>query len=440
MERPMWVDTFVVVGLAATACVAFALTWPLWRHLANVSPWAVVICIALAAIILDFRAELINGGAFRYLGTVVVIMAVFALSDRTLKGGRWFYSLAALLCIYAGAGTLVGRVYRHTPDGAFPFALPLAICLVGWLRDPGDAGLRLGLKMVSFFGSVFTLLAALQRLEVLSVASLSVFNHEKAFINVLALACAIAARSPILTGFAVAASAWVFTLYPAATYAVAAAVMMLTYALVKWRPGRTARGVIVAVGTPAALWVTIHFEDLMSWFNGYFIYVGKIDNSAVRSGFYSQALMKIERHPWFSEWFTGNLTIVTDLSGRQNIVLPVHNDYLGLALGGGLVATGLLIVIFALLNGLALEAAHYCSAERKRAITALLGAVNVAAVTSFANPVFMNPASSTAVWAIAAAVAGLSIGALRQRRFAEPMQGDNTDIADVAPCGSHAPN
>jgi hypothetical protein len=406
-------DAFVVLALVGSAVIALLATLPFWRKLAAAAPWAFLVSLALAAILIDFRAALITGGPLRYLGTAVVLAAAAALRDGAPRGARWFYLIPGVLCIYAALGTIIGRVFLDTPDGAFPFALPLLIVLVGHLRDPGDSDLRFGLKVVSLLGSGFTVLAAAERLGKLSQATLAVYNHEKAFIGVLALGCAIAARSFWLMLIAVASSAWVFSLYPAATYAVAFASMLLTYALLRWSPGRTARSTLVVLGVPAVLWITLHLQVLLDWFDRYFLYVGKTDNSSARWGFYQLALNQIERHPWFADWFTGNLTIRTDLSGREGVILPVHNDYLGLALSGGLIATGLLILTFASLNGLALHAMPYCSRQRKRTIAALLAAMNAAAVTCFANPVFMNPASSTAVWTIAAAVASLSLGARR---------------------------
>jgi hypothetical protein len=69
------------------------------------------------------------------------------------------------------------------------------------------------------------------------------------------------------------------------------------------------------------------------------------------------------------------------------------------------VAAALLLAVFLLANGLVLRtiAAGVADGQR-RALVVLLGGLNAAALSAFANPVFMNPGSSAVTWALLAAV------------------------------------
>jgi hypothetical protein len=124
------------------------------------------------------------------------------------------------------------------------------------------------------------------------------------------------------------------------------------------------------------------------------------------------------RAPIFAEYFTDDVTVVITLSGRPNSVLPVHNDYLSAGLGGGLVGAALLVAIVMFGNGVALRALGVVrrrSIER-RAILALQGSMNAAAAIAFANPVFMNPVSSTIAYVLVAALSSMSSTVLDQKR------------------------
>jgi hypothetical protein len=401
---------FAAVSLAGAVLL---LAWPVIHRLARGARWALPLVIAILAILLDVRGIASSGGLARYAGTAIVLVAVIAMRSGGARAGRalWFFS--AVLCAYGLFGTVYGRFWFGTQDGAFPVVLPLLICLAGWARPVAiETDLRFALNTIAFLGSVFAFWCAAVRLGVLP-GEPSVYGHEKAFIVVLAVASARAARSRWLTVLSLVAAIAAFATYPAATYIVAGFSALLTYVLVRWSPGRPIRTVLGVGGMAVVLWAVMHVDALVRFTSSYFALVEKTNNGATRETLYEIALRQLTVHPMFAHFFTGDLTVATTLAGRSGVILPIHNDYLGVALSGGIVAAALLLSIFMFANGCAIRAVkvYGISSTHRLAITALLASLNAAAVTAFANPVFMNPGTNTAVCSIIFALVSLCVEA-----------------------------
>jgi len=389
-----------VVAVVAVALVGLAAYWPYVLRLCRESAWAVPAIIAILAILVDFAGVQSSAGPFRYSATALVAGVALILREPELIGARATRVTATLLFLYGVGGTLYGRIAYGSPDGALPVAAPLLLIVLGPLRPPvGDEATVRALKLLSVLGSAYAL-ATVASYAALGPGAAPVYNHEKAFLIVLGFGTALAARSKVLMGFAVLAAGLAFSQYPAATYVVAALAGLLTILVVRMRLGALTRVAAAAVILPGTVLAVLHVDSLITFSTSYFAAVGKTNNGSTRSALYRLALDHIDRAPWMSDFFTGNLTVITKLAGQSGVVIPVHNDYLGAALGGGIVAAGLFIGIFLFANGLALRTLATVSPMRRRAIVALLASLNAAAVTAFANPVFMNPGSSVAVYSI----------------------------------------
>jgi hypothetical protein len=403
-------------GVLLAGAVVLMLAWPLFQRLAREASWALPLVVAVLVILLDFGVFSSSTGLIRYTPTVVVLAVVVAMRGGGARSGFALWMAAAVLCCYGLFGTIYGRMFFGTQDGALPVVLPIFICLVGWARQVGDdVQLRFALKVIAFLCSVFALGCAAINLAGLS-GETSVFSHEKAFLIVLAVACASAARSRWLIVLSLVGALVAFATYPAATYAVAALTGLLTFALVRWSPDRSTRTLLGVGAMAGVLWAVLHVDFLVGLTGTYFTTVGKTDNGSTRVALYQSALQQLSAEPVFAHLFTGDLTVATTLSGQSGVVLPIHNDYLGIAMSGGIVASALFLSVFMLANGYAIHAVKICgfSNTRGRAITALLSSVNTAAVIAFANPIFMNPETSTAFYAIVFALISLCVGAVAE--------------------------
>jgi hypothetical protein len=403
-------NTLAEVLLAGAALV---LTWPVFQRLAREAGWALPLVVAILAILLDFGAITSSTGLLRYAATAIVLAAVVAVRGGGAHTGYAVWISAAVLCCYGLLGTIYGRFWLGTQDGALPVVLPMLICLAGWARQVGDdADLRFALRVIAILGSMYAFMYVVVQLTAMT-GEMSVFSHEKAFLIVLAVASAWAAGSRSLTIFSLVCALVAFATYPAATYIVAGLSGVLTLMLMRWSPDRSIRTILGVGGSVGVVWAVLHVDSLVRFAGTYFALVGKSDNGSTRAALYDSALQHLTDEPVFARFFTGDLTVATRLAGQSGVVLPIHNDYLGIALSGGIVAAALLLSVFMFANGCALHAVTYygISSTRGRAITALLASLNAAAVTAFANPVFMNPGTSTAVYANIFALISLCVGA-----------------------------
>jgi hypothetical protein len=322
-------------------------------------------------------------------------------SDRRSRALR---AAALLLFAYGVIGTLYGRFALGTINGALPLVGPMVIACLPPVRSwaGGDAW-RTGLRVLAAAGGVFALFSGLTRLGLLPAAQLDVVNHEKSFVFVLAIGAAWAARDRLLLVAVLAATVFAFTSYPAATYALAAVIALGTVVLTRLLPDGPSR-VLLAVGAAASVLLAMLYVDrLIELSDVYFRLVGKQDNGSARAALYSAALERLDS-PLFSTLFTGDITVVGNLTGEL-VVVPIHNDYLAVTLGGGILAAALLLAIFLFANGLVVRVLRAgLPDEQRRTVVVLLATVNAAAVSAFANPLFMNPGASALVFGILAAL------------------------------------
>ena len=380
--------------------IGVVLLSPLFGVLARGAAWALPAFVALCLLLIDVGGRTNAPGPLRYAPTVVLVAVVFLVGVTADRRSRALRGTALMLFAYGVVGTLYGRLALGTVNGALPVVGPMIIACLPPVRSwgPGDAW-RTGLRVLGVAGSLFAVFSGLTRLGMLPAAQLDVVNHEKSFVFVLAVGAAWAARDRLLLIGALAATAFAFTTYPAATYALALAVAVGTVVLVRLLPDGPSRLLLAVGAATSVLLATLFVDRLIEISNTYFRLVGKQDNGSARAALYEAALERLE-HPLLSSLFTGDITVVGNLTGEE-VVVPVHNDYLSITLGGGIVAATLLLAIFLFANGLALRTLRDgVSDDQRRTIVVLLAAVNAAAVTAFANPVFMNPGASALTFAV----------------------------------------
>lgn len=408
--------------LPVVAMVVLVVTAPLLRSLARGAAWTLPILGGLAVLLTDTAGRSIAPGPERYLATAAVVLAVLLVGAASDERSRALRTTALLLFVYGVAGTLYGRFVLGTGNGTLPLVGPMVIACLPPVRNWAEPDWRLGLRVISAAGTVFALGSGLSRLGFLPATQIDVLNHEKAFLVMLGIAAAIAARDRVLTVASLGAAALAFSAYPAATYVVAAAVALGTVGLARWAPrarGRTVLAALVMAGTAIAV---LNIDRLIALTGSYFRLVGKIDNGDTREALYRTALSRLTS-PVFSHFFTRDITVVGKLSGVDRIV-PAHNDYLSITLGGGLVAAALLLGVFLFANGLALRTLREePDPWQRRTVIVLLGAVNGAAVSAFANPIFMNPGASAVTFAVVAALAAVCRRADVRRPGQPPVRG-----------------
>lgn len=401
------VGAAVVVPPAAFvvgAGLALVLAAPLLRSLARGAAWSLPVLVGIGFLLADTGGRSLAPGAGRYFATVAVILTIVFTGVRADGRSQALRTTAFLLAAYGLLGTMYGRVVLGTANGALPLIGPMVIACLPPVRNWDDQPRwRLGLRVTSVAGALFSIGSGLSRLGFLPASQIDVLNHEKAFLVVLGVSAAIAARDRLLILVSLAAAGFAFLAYPAATYVIAAGAAVGTAALVRWSPAAGQRVVLAVTAMIGAALAILHIDALIRLSDVYFKLVGKSNNGSTREELYRHALSRLHQ-PLFSDLFTGDITVVGNIVGH-NTVLPVHNDYLSITLGGGLVAAALLLGVFMYANGLALR----CLAQaedpwQRRTVITLLAAVNGAAVSALANPIFMNPGASAVTFGVLAAL------------------------------------
>ena len=389
--------------LPVAGLIALVLAAPLLRSLARGAAWTLPVLAGLAVLLTDTAGRSVAPGAARYLATLAVVLAIVLVRVAPDRRSRAVRTTALVLFGYGLIGTLYGRFALGTLNGTLPLIGPMVIACLPPVRNWGAPDWRLGLRAISAAGTVFALGSGLSRLGVLPATQIDVLNHEKAFLVVLGIAAGLAARDRWLTLAACGAAVFAFSAYPAATYPVAAGVALGTALLARWAPGGGTRVVLAAASMVGTVFAVLNIDRLIALTHSYFQLVGKINNGDTREALYRAALRRLTS-PVFSHFFTGDITVVGNLSGTDRVV-PVHNDYLSITLGGGFVAAALLLGLFLFANGLALRTMRESTDPwQRRTVVVLLGAVNGAAVSAFANPIFMNPGASAVTFAVLAAL------------------------------------
>ena len=404
---PVVVGTAVVqpaVLLPVAGLLGLLAATPLLRRLAEGAAWSLPVLVGVAVLLVDTAGRTLAPGPLRYVATALVVATILLVGIRPDQRSSLLRTTGLVLFAYGFVGTVYGRLVFDTENGTLPLVGPLVIACLPPVRNwTARQDWRLGLRVLAAVCALFAVCSGLARMGVLPETHIEVLNHEKAFLVVLGIAAAVSARDRLLVLATVGAAVFAFIQYPAATYPLAVAVALGTFVLVRCAP-RPGLRVLLAGGVMVTATLAVaYIDDLIRLTASYFRLVGKTNNGSTRAALYRAALDSFDS-PVFGSLFTGDITVVGTLSG-ENQVVPVHNDYLSIALGGGVVAAAMLLGLFLLANGMVLRSLpDLVDPMQRRTAVILLAAVNAAAVSAFANPIFMNPGASAVTYALLAAL------------------------------------
>lgn len=399
-----------VVGAAFVAAASPAL-----MSARKLIPWALPVLVGIGFVIVDLRGEIESSSSLRYIGVAVVALTALAVRDHAKRATPLLLNWVLLIfAAYAAIGFAIGRTFLDVQSGPLPLALTAAIGSLG-PSLVGSKGLaapqvRAGATAFAVAGTAYGVMSILMRVGWLDTVA-PIFNHEKAFLLVLAVFAAWAARRRMLLVIALTVTLASFFAYPAATYLTAFAASIATLvalpllsrsSLLRW-----VTGIAVFLAT---IFAVNNMDRLLALFSSYFEAVGKTDNGATRLLLSDQAVAEISSAPLFARMFSGELTVSATLAGRGRVELPVHNDYLTVALGGGYIALALFVAAFVLTNGLAARALPHAPDHIRRLLLAVVATINAAATIALANPVFMKTTSATIVFSLFAVAVTLAVG------------------------------
>lgn len=415
--------------LATMLLVAIVFAGRSLVDLAKGSGWSLPVVVGIAFVVGEL-AFLQDGSWQRYLSTAGVLLVAWSVrSKEPVQDGRAARLAVRLLAGYMIIGSAFGRLARGAASGVLPIGLPM---LTTTLRpsavDVDALPIRKALTAMSVMALAYSVAMWLTRSGAVETGSVA-FGHEKAFISILGLACAVSSRRPILLVMHVIACVGAFIAYPAATFVMCLAVAVATYVMI-WRPPRRAtRRFLAAAVVVGGVFALFRIGDFIDYSAQYFEFVGKTNNGDVRRALAELAYQRIAQRPLLSSYFTESVSVRTILSG-ENADVPFHNDYLTLAVGGGLVAAVGLMVIVLMVNGQALRAVRTGRGREELAsvlpaVAPLLAAFNAAMAAAFANPVLLRPQSGAIVWALALALGSVAAAVARGDAGPKAAHGDH---------------
>ena len=248
-------------------------------------------------------------------------------------------------------GSIYGRLFLNTDTSAFPIFLPMLIGLLylATTQPVTRAEAARLLRALSNIGLLYVLLHALASAGAFDSWTFESFGHWKAFLIAMAIAAAIERRRALRTlGLSILA-VYIFARYPAGTYVLVLVVTALTMFVTRPRAS-PARAYVVGLAAAAVVTVgLLNLSGTVSLTQSYFQDVGKTSNVDTRLELWRKGIEQIGTSPLVGHAFTGEMTVPISQEGLPTR-LALHQDYLNLALGGGVIAVGLFVTWAVLTN------------------------------------------------------------------------------------------
>ncbi len=367
--------------------------------------------LVLALLVADYADVLDTGSSLRYLILLPPLAAVLSVwaSVRSPFVRRATSSDRLLLVLFGWGllGSLIGKGLLGTETSALPIFLPMVLGLVHFwaIQCPTDAEAGRLLERIALVGLVYVGIHALASSGLFAgLTAAGSYKHPKAFLIALAFAGALLTRRRARLVLLCALAGVVFFEYPAATY-VAVAVTVATTLFVT-RPQAT-RGGAYAIGAVVVAVVVVGFLNLGrtgALVEGYLEDVGKPSNVDTRLDLWRQGIQQVGSSPLVGSSFAGEMTVPVSLDGRVFVRLALHNDYLELALGGGIAALALFLG-WAIATNVLVVRRHgmlWRTGRREHAtlLRVLLVAYNSWMCIALFNPLLQSVGTSAALFAI----------------------------------------
>lgn len=367
--------------------------------------------LVLALVVADYADVLDTGSSVRYVILLPPLVAVlFAWGSVRSPFVRRLTSSDRLLLVLLGwglAGSVLGKALLGTQTSALPIFLPMILGLVHvWaIRCPTDAEVRRLLERISLIGLAYVGVHALASSGLfVGLSAAGSYKHPKAFLIALAFAGALLTRRRGRLVLLCALAGVIVVEYPAATY-VAVAVTAATTIFVS-RPTATP-GRAYVIGAVLVAVVVVGFLNLGrtgALVEGYLEDVGKPSNVDTRVDLWRQGIERVKASPLVGSSFAGEMTVPVSLDGRVLVQLALHNDYLELALGGGVVALALFLAWAIATNVLVVrrQAVLWRTGRREHAtlLRVLLVAYNSWMCVALFNPLLQSVGTSAALFAV----------------------------------------
>lgn len=379
----------------------------------------------MVAVLAGFAAAAVDIGAFStYVGYGMALAVLVWRISSTKSAGGWRYLPAdrpfILLLSWGTAGSLFGRIYEAQNANALPFFIAALVGLAH-ITKPLDLAsphrVRRITVVLTNICSVYVALSLLTTSGMLPFLRAEDFLHTRAFFIAMALAGAFFLRRWPLFCLLSAGTIGIFLGYPALTYVLVGVTALgvgLIGVLRRWS------ALIATVVVLGAVLVVLPFgTNITATRTSYFESVGKLDNTRARDELLSLGLAQVGERPFFGTGFTSNLSVVPPFgyTGPYRTV-PVHNDYVQFAMGGGVIGASLLVLwlLLSLISGIRLSRRAQAENRPDEGRLTLLLTIGIATIciTAFFNPILIDAQNSFCLAVIYDLSASLALSRERQ--------------------------
>lgn len=328
-------------------------------------------------------------------------------------------ALLIALVVWGLSGALYGKLVTKPHSSSLTIILPMTAAFVHCFeRSPStEAAARRMLNLLALLGALFVAMYFITRIA-FPFSGLGGFTKERSFLLAVAPMAALVAGRRRIALLEVMAIIAIFLEHPAATFPATAAVVAFTIFVLS---SRSALLRVLAVLTFSASVLlgftqTLTASDSSTLTDKYFSVVNKANNTSFRTDLLNKGIAEIGRSPLYGTNFTGELAIRTSFPGEARFA-PPHNDYLQLAMGGGLIALTMYVAWFVLVNRRALKTYRYLTRTENKEQAALLRVLLVGfngfLAGSLFNPLLAGVGTAAAFFLLSGAIMTLCRHATR---------------------------
>ena len=350
-------------------------------------------------IILDFKVTLALNAKLQYLVVVIPIAyLMFGDFERNRNGTPIVSFCGGVLWIFGFTGVYWGKIVQYHTDGALPLIWPLIVLTLGNVRKGTDEDLEKGMTFLAILVNIILLEGVIARY--LKSASLFSFSHEKAFLAYFAIAVAIRFKKRQVLIFSIILLAINFVLYPSGTYIIVGLAGVVSYLISTNSKSIVPSFIFSAVSIFYLYSSTFEIATSLPLADKFYSAVGRTNNIGYRKYLIDQVTLQVREHLLLGNSFHDSVLVET-FGG----FLPVHNDFITVLLGGGVISLILYLSIYLFTNIYAIRAIVRSEESPSRnSLICFLVLINCYFFCSAANPISMKPQNgmilATAIYSV----------------------------------------
>ena len=349
--------------------------------------WANLMSVIIILTVIDFTATFSRHPKLQYIIVVIpisyLLLSNFSNSHTYVLSSLSFFS--GLLWVMGITGIYWGKIVERNTDGALPLIWPLAILMFASYRIESNKDVKKGIVILAYLSNVISLEGIIVRL--FELRGIFNYSHEKAFLIFFAIAVGVIFKKKSLALISIVLLIANFIVYPAFTYFLCGLVACFVAVIMK-RPFKLISFfVLQALSFLFLYYSTFLINQPYTILDPSYKLLGRSNNIAYREFLIREVRHAISENFWFGSFFRRSVLVEIGKSS-----LPVHNDFVTITLGGGVISLILYLSIYLVTNyNLLGRVSKVLDDDSSKALICLGVLVNCYFYCSAANPISMKP-------------------------------------------------